>query len=56
MIARDLKIIDDAEEFIKQTIEISSMLHGLIKKIEASESKIWNTESTILFRHLTLKS
>ena len=40
MIASDLKIINDAEEFISQTIEISSMLHCLIKKIEASESKI----------------
>jgi len=39
MIARDLKIINDAEEFINQTTEISSMLHGLIKKIEASQNK-----------------
>lgn len=37
MIARDLKIIVGAEEFIKQSVEISSMLHGLIKKIEASK-------------------
>ena len=38
MIARELRIMDEPEEFIKQTIEISSMLHGLIKKIEASQT------------------